>query len=284
MTSAISGRTLVAGVVGVAVSHSLSPAIHNAWIAAAGIDAVYVAFVPPADGFARFAEGLRGGTVRGLNITAPFKAQALCLADQVSDRARRAGAANLLIFEKGGPIWADNTDGEGLLAALAEQAPGFDPTAGPTVVLGSGGAARGAASALLEAGAPGVRVVGRSTDGAAAVVALLGDRVECFSQAAAGRALTGANGVINATPAAWNTGGGHILPLAEAPSAAVVMDMVYRPLDTALLKAAAAHGLRTVDGLAMLIGQAAPSFAALFGRRPPDIDVRALALAALKAD
>src|SRR5665213_2776619 len=93
MIAGISGMTVVAGVAGSPVSHSLSPAIHNAWLAAAGIDAVYVAFAPPADGFARFAEGLRGGAVRGLNITAPFKEAALASADRISDRARRAGAA-----------------------------------------------------------------------------------------------------------------------------------------------------------------------------------------------
>ena len=139
MMTGVSGMTVVAGVAGSPVSHSLSPAIHNAWLAAAGIDAVYVAFAPPADGFARFAEGLRGVAVRGLNITAPFKEAALAVADRASDRARRAGAANLLIFEADGTIWADNTDGEGLLAAFAEQAPGFEPAAGPLVLLGAGG-------------------------------------------------------------------------------------------------------------------------------------------------
>src|SRR5665213_3567163 len=126
MIAGISGMTVVAGVAGSPVSHSLSPAIHNAWLAAAAIDAVYVPFAPPADGFARFAEGLRGAAVRGLNVTAPFKEAALAAADRASARARRAGAANLLIFEADGSIGADNTDGEGLLTAFAEQAPGFD--------------------------------------------------------------------------------------------------------------------------------------------------------------
>ena len=282
MTSTISGKTLVAGVVGTPVCHSLSPTIHNAWIAAAGIDAVYVAFAPTVDGFARFAEGLRGGAARGLNVTAPFKQDALALADRASDRARRAGAANLLIFETGGTIWADNTDGEGLLAALVEQAPEFDPAAGPAVVLGAGGAARGAAAALLDAGAPSIRIVNRSVARGEFLAHSLGDRVEVFSVEAAGRALTGVAAVINATPAAWNAVEGSALSLDEAPAAAVVMDMVYRPLDTAFLREARARGLRTVDGMAMLIGQARPSFAALFGRPPPDLDIRAVALAALE--
>jgi shikimate dehydrogenase len=131
MSRVITGATLVAGVVGSPVSHSLSPLIHNAWIAALGIDAVYVPFSPPADGFSAFAQGLRGGAVRGLNVTLPFKEQALQLSDRPSDRAKAAGAANVLVFEVDGSVRADNTDGLGLLAAFHTRIAGFDPAAGP---------------------------------------------------------------------------------------------------------------------------------------------------------
>src|SRR6185437_4516007 len=151
MKPPISGATVEAGVAGAPVAHSLSPLIHNAWLEAAGIDGVYVAFSPPADGFTAFARGLGGGAIRGLNVTVPFKEDALRLADAVSAAARRAGAANLLVFEADGRIRADNTDGAGLLAAIAEQAPGFDVRRGPVVILGAGGAARGAAAALVDA-------------------------------------------------------------------------------------------------------------------------------------
>ncbi|HEX7760255.1 MAG TPA: shikimate dehydrogenase, partial [Caulobacteraceae bacterium] len=130
----ISGMTVVAGVAGAPVRHSLSPLLHNAWLAAAGIDGVYVAFSPPAAGFTAFAKGLRGGAITGLNVTVPFKEEALALADTASDRAAAAGAANLLVFRADRTIHADNTDGLGLLAAFAVQAPGFDPAAGPAVV------------------------------------------------------------------------------------------------------------------------------------------------------
>ncbi len=276
MTRAISARPAVAGVIGAPVSHSLSPAIHNAWIAAAGLDATYVAIRPREGGFARFVRGRRGGAMRGLNVTAPFKAEALALADRASDRARRAGAANLLIFEADGSIWADNTDGEGLLAAFADQAPGFDPAAGPAVVLGAGGAARGAAAAFLAAGVPAVRIVNRSAARARALAAFLGPKVLVTAPEAAASAMTDANAIVNATPIDPGA------PLDAAPAGAVVLDMVYRPLDTALLRRARARGLRAVDGLAMLIGQAGPSFTLLFGRSPPPLDVRDLALAELE--
>ena len=142
MRQGITGATVVAGVVGSPITHSLSPLIHNAWIEMAQIDAVYVAFSPPTDAFRAFAEGLRGGVIRGLNVTLPFKVDALNVADHVAEPAAQAGAANLLIFNPDGSITADNTDGLGLLGALAAQAPGFDPRLGPAVILGAGGAAR----------------------------------------------------------------------------------------------------------------------------------------------
>jgi len=271
----ISGATVVVGVAGRPVGHSLSPLLHNAWIEAAGVDAVYVAFSPAAAEFARFADGLRGGVIRGLNVTAPFKEDALALADVASERARAAGAANLLIFESDGRITADNTDGAGLLAAFADRAPGFDPARGPIVILGAGGAARGAAAALLAAGAPAIRIVNRSPVRSRALTDLLGAKVEAVSPSDAERALTGANAIINATP------GGPDLALEAAGAETVVMDMVYRPIETPFLCRAKVRGLRTVDGLAMLIGQARPSFQALVGMTAPDVDVRALALAAL---
>ena len=175
-TPRISGSTLVAGVAGHPVGHSLSPTLHNGWIAEAGLDAVYVAFVPGPHGFTAFAEGLRGGVIRGLNVTAPFKQQALALADIVSERARRAGSANLLIFETDGSIHADNTDGLGLLHAFQSQAPGFLPTE-PVVILGAGGAARGAVAAFLAAGAPEVRLVNRDPARAADLARVFGPAV-----------------------------------------------------------------------------------------------------------
>ncbi|HEY2178877.1 MAG TPA: shikimate dehydrogenase [Caulobacteraceae bacterium] len=260
--------TLVAGVVGSPIGHSLSPAIHGAWIRAAGLEAVYLALEP-----GDFTDLIRRKSGepnhRGFNVTAPFKEEALALASNASERARRAGSANLLIFEGEGRIRADNTDGEGLLAAFAEQAPGFDPAAGPVVIIGAGGAARGAAAAFGEAGAPAVRLVARSPEKAAATAASLGGVVSAADFSAAVR---DANAIINATPAAPS------VALEAAPASAVVMDMVYRPVTTPFLAHARAAGLTTVDGLAMLIGQARPSFTALFGVAPPDVDVRKWAI------
>lgn len=275
----ITGAALVAGIVGRPVTHSLSPVLHNAWIAAAGLNAAYVPLAPLAGGFPALVEGLRGGVIRGVNVTIPFKEEALACADEASERARLAGAANLLLFREDGTVFADNTDGLGMLAALAIQAPGFDPKTGPAVILGAGGAARGAAAALALAGAPDVRIVNRTADRAIALAGDIGGVVRAVDQEGA---LDGANVVINATSLGLNGGPGPDVNLAAAPSTAVVMDMVYKPLVTDLIKRAAALGLRTVDGLEMLIRQAVPSFEAFFGEAPPaSVDVRALALRAV---
>jgi len=279
----ITGKTLVAGVVGRPVAHSLSPILHNAWLAASGIDGVYVAFSPEADRAEAFFDSLRGGAVRGVNVTLPFKEAAFACADDVSDRADRAGAANVLVFEPDGTIVADNTDGIGLLGAL-RTAPGFHVTAGPVVVLGAGGAAAGAVAALVAAGAPEVRVVNRTFHKAEALAAADPERVRAFHLADAGTAFAGCMAVINATSAGIAGEGGLDVPLAATPPDAVAMDMVYKPLETAFLRQARELGRPTVDGLEMLIRQAEPSFAAFFGQDPPvDVDVRALALKALRA-
>jgi len=280
MRRGISGRTRVAGVIGAPIAHSLSPAIQNAWIEAADIDAAYVPFGPSPERFEALIDGFRGGVVRGVNVTAPFKERALAMADRPSARAAAAGAANLLVFESDGAIVADNTDGEGLLAAFSRRCPGFSPSAGPVVVLGAGGAARGAVAAFLAAGAPMVHIVNRSRQRSKALAAIFGDRANVADDIPF--SLSRAHAVINATPQGFEGGEGPNVDLSPLPGHAIVMDMVYRPVRTTFLERAESRGLATVDGLAMLIGQASPSFRAFFGREPPSIDVRAVALAALE--
>jgi shikimate dehydrogenase len=283
VSGVISATTVVAGVIGRPVRHSLSPLLHNAWLDGAGIDGVYVALSPTTERLAAFANSLRGGVVRGLNVTVPFKEQAMALADHATERARRAGAANLLIFAEDGAILADNTDGEGLIAAFAVQASAFRPADAPVAILGAGGAARGAAAALLAAGAPEVRLVNRTRARAMAIAEALGSGVTAFGWHEIGAALDKVGALVNATTLGLEGGEPLAIDLAGLPPDAVVMDMVYRPLQTPLLIRAAARGHAVVDGLEMLIRQAEPSFTAFFGRSPPaDVDVRALALAALE--
>jgi shikimate dehydrogenase len=279
----ISGAAIVGGVCGAPIKHSMSPVLHNAWIAAAGLDAVYVPFAPTLDGFEAFIDGLRGGAIKGLNVTIPFKERALAVADTASDLAKMAGAANLLIFNADGTVHADNTDGPGLLDAIAVQAPGFDVTAAPVVILGAGGAARGAVAALLLAGAPKVTVVNRTLARAQELVDAFGAKVAAADETALPGLLFEAGLIINATSLGLNGGDGPAADFALTPETAVVMDMVYKPLRTELLRRAEATGRRTVDGLEMLLRQAVPSFEAIYGVAPPaDVDVRSIALKLLR--
>jgi shikimate dehydrogenase len=152
------------------------------------------------------------------------------------------------------------------------------------VILGAGGAARGAAAAFKEAGAPEVRLVNRTLAKAEFVAGGLGEVGRAFPMDEAEAALAGAQAVVNATSAGLVNGGRLEIPLEATGPDAVIMDMLYTPLETPFLKAARTLGRPTVDGLGMLVGQARPSFEAFFGRKPPDgVDVRALAIAALEA-
>jgi shikimate dehydrogenase len=271
--------TIEAGVVGSPARHSLSPVIHGAWIEAAGLDAHYAIFDLAPDGFGAFLREARARGLAGVNVTLPFKEEALVAAGRASEAARSAGAANLLLFSRA-MVSADNTDGLGLLQALKSQA-GFAPAGRVVTLLGAGGAARGAAAALVAAGAREVRVVNRTRLRADDLARAIGERVEVFEWSEMRAALTGAELLINATSRGLNGLDDLDIPIADLPAGAPVMDMVYRPLETGLLARARARGHPVVDGLEMLIGQAAPSFEALFGQPPPKVDVRALALKAL---
>ena len=276
----ITGGAMVAGVAGRPIAHSLSPLLHRAWIEAAGLDAIYAPFSPPEAGFLAFIEGLRGGVIRGLNVTLPFKQTALAAADEASPFALAAGAANLLLFHEDGRIEARNTDGQGLLYAFARQAPGFDLTAGPVTILGAGGAARGAVAILGQAGVLDIRIVNRTKVRAEALAERFSN-ASSFGFGQLTHALEGAGTVINATSTEID---GDVLELDFSAMAdgAVAMDMTYKPLQTRFLHQAKTQALRTVDGLDMLIGQAAPSFEAFFGIEPPaGLDSRSLLLRAL---
>ena len=268
------GAAKVAGVVGQPIHHSLSPFLHTAWLRDQGLNGVYAPFSPKDEhGFDRLILSCRSNGIKGLNVTAPFKGQALALADTVSDTARRAGSANLLTFDDDGYIHADSTDGHGLLRAFELQAPDCDLSSAPVAIMGAGGASRAVVAALLDKGCPEVRIINRTLARAEELVFVFQTGVTAFDLTQVSRAFEGSIAVINAA-----SGGPH--PLFEGLSDnAAVMDMTYRPLKTAWLQAAEANGLKTVDGLNMLIEQARPSFQAFYGVAPrADFDIRKLAL------
>lgn len=276
----ITGATRLAGVAGWPVAHSLSPLLMNAWIAASGLDAAYGAYpVRPETGLAALkAIGALG--LSGLNITTPLKEMALKAADIASPTARAIGAANLLTA-RDGYLHAYNTDAPGFLEACQEA--DIDVTAGPALVIGAGGAARAIVHALVSAHAPRLIIVNRTRDRAQALAADLASDAWTPRWEDRHLALEEAALVVNATSLGLNGVGDPELDWRRARRRAAAIDAVYRPLRTPFLAAAAAAGLKTADGLGMLIGQARPAFEALFDAPPPEsLDARGLLEAALR--
>ncbi len=263
----LTGRSRLAGVMGWPVAHSRSPRLHGFWLRRYGIDGAYVPLAVRPERLEAAVRGLAALGFAGANATLPHKEALLGLVDRVSGEARRIGAVNTLVIDAEGRIEGRNTDAYGFLENLRAGA-GWNPAAGPAVVLGAGGAARAVLVALLDAGAPEVRLVNRTPARAEALAAAVGGAVRVHPWREAARAMAGAGLLVNATTLGMAGQPALDLDLAPLPVEAVVNDIVYVPLETPLLAAARRRGNRVVDGLGMLLHQARPGFAAWFGRDP----------------
>ena len=275
----LTGKARLAGLVGWPVSHSRSPLLHNHWLARYGIDGAYVP-LPVAPGQLETAvRGLQAAGFAGVNVTVPHKEAVIALCDTLEASARDTGSANTLVFTPDGRIVGSSSDGHGFLASL--RAAGVDPAAGAVLLLGAGGAARAIASALLGCGVP-VEIANRTQERAQALARSLPGVIPVpwpdWSVRLAGKAL-----LVNTT--ALGMSGQAPLPadLSQAPPGLVVADIVYAPRETPLLAQGRARGLRTVEGIGMLLYQAVPGFTAWFGREPV-VDAEVLALVAGRAD
>lgn len=261
-------RLPLAGVIGSPIAHSRSPALHGYWLRRYGIKGHYI---PMDIAQADLAEALRLlprlGFV-GLNVTIPHKETILGLADIVTDRAALIGAANTLIFRKDGRIHADNTDGAGFIANLRQNAPQWNPPAGPAVVFGAGGAARAVVAALIEVGVPEIRLANRTRPRAEVFRSDFGAKVTVHDWIQAGNMLEGATTVVNTTSLGMTGKPEFRVPLDAMEPGALATDLVYTPLRTQFLIEAEAAGATIVDGLGMLLHQAAPGFERWFGHRP----------------
>ncbi|MEY4707384.1 MAG: hypothetical protein RJB58_1107 [Pseudomonadota bacterium] len=261
--------TVKAGIVGWPVTQSLSPVLHGYWLKQLGIDGEMLRVPAQPDEFRDVIARLRGEAFAGVNVTVPHKEAAFALADRVDAAAKMAGAANLLVFHAGA-IEGRNTDSYGLAESLREN---IGALGGATVVLlGAGGAARGAVLALENLGAGTIHILNRDAQRAKTLAAQLGSHVNArlvpgaladWKNLAANAAL-----LVNSTSASMSGNPPLDLDLGALPPGAAVCDIVYKPLETPLLKDAAARGHKTIDGLGMLMHQAVPSFEAFFGKRP----------------
>ncbi len=273
-----------AGVMGWPVAQSRSPVLHGFWLAQYKIDGSYERLPVPPDALERALRALPGRGFAGCNLTIPHKERALMLVDRLEGAARRIGAVNTVVVAADGTLEGRNTDGFGFHANLVAAMPGWSAAAGPAVVLGAGGGARAIVAALIDHGAPEIRLLNRHRGRAEGLAAALGGPVTVLDWARRGAALAEAALLVNTTSLGMAGQPPLDLALDALPRSAVVNDIVYVPLETPLLAAARARGNPVVDGLGMLLHQARPGFAAWFGVEPEVTPaLRAHVLASLEA-
>jgi len=266
----LTGKGKVAGVVGWPISHSLSPVLHGYWLEELKLDGTLVPLAVRREEFAQTIVSLQGAGFRGVNVTVPHKEAAFALAHICDEAAKAASAANLLIFRADGKIEARNTDAVGLMESVRAEMGRLDGRS--VLLLGAGGAARGAILALNALGAARIQLLNLHADKAAMLARSMQPLVK--SKLIAGgledwnSAAPHADLIVNGTSAGMKGNSPLVLDLAVSKPSAVVLDIVYNPLETELLRAAKARGHQTIDGLGMLMHQAAPSFEAFFGVKP----------------
>jgi shikimate dehydrogenase len=273
-------RPPAACLIGWPAAHSRSPLIHHYWLRKLGIDGGYVIEAVPPDELQDFVFRLALRGFVGANVTIPHKERVLKLS-KPDARARAVGAANTLWFADG-ELCSTNTDVEGFLNNLDATAPGWEG-AEEVLVLGAGGAARAVVFGMLERGIKRVHLANRTRTRADALAGQFGDKVFPVAWEAFGDLLPRAKLLVNTTSLGMHGQGALDLDVGKLPLDAVVSDLVYVPLDTPLLSAAKARGLKTADGLGMLLHQAVRGFELWFGQRPQvTAELRALVEADLK--
>jgi shikimate dehydrogenase len=251
--------------IGWPAAHSRSPLIHHYWLRALGIEGGYNIEAVPPEGFAEFVLHLSTHGFVGANVTIPHKERALALS-RPDPRAQAVGAANTLWYEEG-ELRSTNTDVDGFISNLDVCAPGWD-AASDALVLGAGGSSRAVVFGLIERGIKRVHLANRTLERARALVHQFGAQVVAVPWGSVGDLLARADLLVNTTSLGMHGQPALELDVGLLPPRAVVADLVYVPLETPLLAAARARGLKTADGLGMLLHQAVRGFELWFGQRP----------------
>ncbi len=256
-------KPILAGVIGSPVAHSLSPLIHTIWAHRAQIGGYYMPIEVPApyDSFAKAMDALKTIGFDGVNVTLPHKENVLRYSDEASELASKTGAANMLTFTDNGS-YADNSDVTGFESALKSAAPDLS-VKGACLVLGAGGASRAIIIALQNLGAKNIFITNRTEEKAAALAEKFGLKTLVWPKSK--DAVESADLVVNTTSLGMSGQPPLDLGGAKVKPGAIVADIVYTPLETPLLKRAREAGNSGVNGLAMLMHQAAPGFRAWFG-------------------
>ncbi|MFC5069607.1 shikimate dehydrogenase [Flaviflagellibacter deserti] len=257
-------------VIGWPIRHSRSPLIHGYWLRQHGIAGSYEKVAVEPETLDQFVRSIAAGEYLGCNVTVPHKEAVMGLLDEVDETARAIGAVNT-IWRDAGRLKGTNTDVIGFMANLDDRAPGWDAGNVNTLILGAGGAARAVIHGLQTRGVSKIRLANRTPQRAQQLAREFGNPVEAVAWREIDRLLPETNLLINTT--SLGMAGSEPLPdcrgiCGRLPKTAVVSDIVYVPLQTELLVEARKAGLRTVDGLGMLLHQAVPGFEKWFGVRP----------------
>jgi shikimate dehydrogenase len=241
--------------------------IHTHWLTQLGVAGSYERFAIRPGEFRQFAETIGSDALVGANVTAPHKEAAFVASDRRTAVAEALGAVNTL-WRDGDLLWGDNTDVEGFLANLDEGAPGWAERSRSALVLGAGGAARAVVYALASRGVPRIAIVNRTQERANALAARFGPTVIASYWGGFVAELPRTDLLVNASSLGMKGQAPLQIDVGRLPDEAVVADIVYVPLRTPLIEIARARGLTAVEGLGMLLHQAAPAFERWFGRRP----------------
>ncbi len=269
-------------VIGHPIAHSRSPLIHGFWLGRHGLAGTYEKIDVAPEALPGFLASLQADGYEGGNVTVPHKTAALPLVGEVDADARAIGAANTLWFDQGRLV-AGNTDAQGFLGSLDAEALGWSIEGGRAVVLGAGGAARAVVHALRQRGFS-IDLINRSLDKGEALAKDFGAGMRVHGYGETDRLLGGADLLVNTTSLGMAGQPPLALDLAGLKPTALVCDIVYVPLETALLRDARRRGHRTIGGLGMLLHQAVPGFARWFGVQPAVTpDLRALIEADIRA-
>jgi len=258
----------LAGVIGNPIAHSKSPKLHNYWLSKYKINGFYIPFSVTNDKLETSIKSLIELGFSGVNITIPYKTSVLSFADSITDRAALIGAANTLYFSKSGKIHADNTDGYGFIQNIVDEIPDYDFYDKTALIYGAGGSARAIASALLSNGVKEVGITNRTRSKAQIISENLGAKVSVVDWRAAPDTITKVDIIINATSMGMVGQPDFSQPISRAKKTALVVDIVYNPLITGLIKEAKKLKLKTVGGIGMLINQAVPGFEHWFQKKP----------------
>lgn len=285
----ITGKTKTLGIFGYPISHTLSPAMHNAVIKALGLDMAYLPFEVKPSNLKEAINGIKSLGIIGVNITIPHKESVIRFLDAISEEARLVGAVNTIV-NKDRKLIGYNTDGSGYIASLKEEL-GFNPKSKRIIIIGAGGAARGILAALAAQKPKSITVANRTLSRAVSLIKAFKGKFRDTRFEAIGiddnmlkMSFNSVDLLVNTTSVGMKQSKALKIPLETLPKIAIVSDIIYNPLETLLLKKAKKLGLTTHGGLGMLVHQGARSFKLWTGMDAPMNVMRKAALKALKME